>query len=242
LDQRPLPPIRSLPRCFVLGLPDPAPEAFELPKEELDKLRKVLRLGTGDPIAILPGDGRLLVCVLDGHDAAVQQTVYPETESHRQVTLCLALPKPEKLEEAIRMASEMGVQRFVVFPSERSVVRWDEGKRENRLKRLRIIAREAAEVSFRTHLPTVAFASNLKMVLDAYPDAFALSEAEGVPRPLRPQKSLALIIGPEGGWAPRERDLLAGREVTLGPRVLRVDTAAAAAAALALLGPEPGSE
>lgn len=235
-----IPPLRSLPRSFVLGLPDPAPDAFELPKDELDKLRKVLRLGSGDPIAVLPGDGRLLRCRLDGHDAVVDEVLHPQTEPKRSVTLCLALPKPEKLEEAVRMATEIGVRHFVVFPSERTVVRWDEGKRENRLKRLRIIVREAAEVSYRTHLPTVAFLPSLRHVLDAYPEAVVMSESEEALVKALPPGDAVMVIGPEGGWAPREAALFAGREVSLGPRVLRVDTAAAAAASLALLSEGPG--
>ncbi|MCG9894019.1 MAG: 16S rRNA (uracil(1498)-N(3))-methyltransferase [Fimbriimonadaceae bacterium] len=235
MGERPVPPLRSLPRSFVLGLPDPAPDAFELPRDELGKIRNVLRLGNGDQIAVLPGDGRLLRCELQGHDAVVLAVEHPDTEPVRRLTLGLALPKPERLEESIRMATEIGVQEFLVFPTERSVVRWDEAKRENRLKRLRTIVREAAEQCFRTHLPTVAFHSSLRAVLEIKPDAVALSEAEGLPRALEPRDGMTLLIGPEGGWAPREREMLAGREVTLGPRVLRVDTAAATAAALVLL-------
>ncbi len=241
MDQRPLPPIRALPRCFILGLPDPAPEVFDLPSEEKDKFRKVLRLGTGDPIAVVTGDGRLLVCELDGVSAVVKQTIRPETEPKLHLTFGLALPRPEKLEESIRMATEIGVSSFLVFPTDRSVVRWDENKRENRLKRLRTIAREAAEVSYRMHLPTVAFHSSMSKVLELHPEAYAMSEREtavlGVPQGL---KELTLLIGPEGGWSPKEVEMFKGREVTMGPRVMRVDTAVAAAAALALLGPYQG--
>lgn len=238
MDQRPLPPVRSLPRCFLLGLPDPAPEEIELPAEERDKFRKVLRLGTGDPIAIVCGDGRLLSCTLSGHAALVQSVERPQTEPRVRLTLCLALPRPEKLEESIRMATEIGAAHFVVFPAERSVVRWDESKKEHRLKRLRTIAREAAEVSFRMHLPTVTFVSSMAKVLELHPAALAMSERESATLSLPEGRTdLALLIGPEGGWSPRELELLEGREITMGPRVFRVDTAAAAAATLALLGP-----
>lgn len=238
MDQRPLPPVRGLPRCFILGLPDPAPEVFELPAEEKDKFRKVLRLATGDPIAVVTGDGRLLVCELDGISAVLKETLRPETEPKLRLTLGLGLPRPEKLEESIRMATEIGVSRFLIYPTDRSVVRWDESKRENRLKRLRTIVREAAEVSYRMHLPTVAFHSSLNKVLELCPDAYAMSEREvatlGVPEGV---SELTLLIGPEGGWSPKEIELFKGREITMGPRVMRVDTAVAATAALALLGP-----
>lgn len=238
MDQRPLPPVRGLPRCIILGLPDPAPDVFDLPAEEKDKFRKVLRLGTGDPIAVVTGDGRLLVCELDGVSAVVKQTLRPDTEPKLKLTLGLGLPRPEKLEESIRMATEIGVSRFIIFPTDRSVVRWDESKRENRLKRLRTIVREAAEVSYRMHLPTVAFHSSLGKVVELFPNAYAMSEREaavlGIPKG---QTEMTLLLGPEGGWSPKEIELFKGREITMGPRVMRVDTAVAATAALALLGP-----
>jgi len=238
MDQRSFLPLRSLPRCFILGLPDPAPEEIELPAEERDKFRKVLRLGTGDPVAVVCGDGRLLACTLSGHSALVKQVERPETEPAICLTLCLGLPRQEKLEESIRMATEIGASHFVVFPAERSVVRWDESKKEHRLKRLRTIAREAAEVSFRMHLPTVTFVSSLAKVLELHPEALVMSERESAQLSLpKGKKDLSLLIGPEGGWAPREVEVLEGREITMGPRVFRVDTAVAAASALALLGP-----
>lgn len=228
------PPIRSLPRMFIPGI-DAGVDRFELPAEEYKKLTKVLRLSSGAQLAVMPGDGRLLRCELDGKDARVLETLYPNTESARSVTLCQALPRAEKLEEVVRMGSEIGVRAFVVFPSDRSVVKWDAAKLQDKLKRLESIAREAAEVAFRTHLPEFTVANSLKAVLDSFPDSQVLSEVEGVGGRLAPQAETTLVIGPEGGWSPREVELIGDSAVTLGPRVLRVDTAAAAACALALL-------
>lgn len=228
-------PLRGLPRCFVAGIPDPAPEHIDLPKEELDKFRKVLRLSTGAPIAILCGDGRLLECELAGTHATLVKTHRPDTESKRNVTLCLALSRPEKLEESIRMGTELGIKHFVVFPSDRSVVRWDDHKRESRMKRLTSIIQESAEVSYRTHLPTLSFCPSLTELLKTHKEALVLSEGESITQRLTPADELTLVIGPEGGWAPREVTQIAGRERTLGPLVLRVDTASAAACVLALL-------
>lgn len=232
-----LPPLRALPRLFV---PDVEPEAgpIELPREAYDKLHKVLRLGTGDEIAVLPGDGRLLRCRIEGRAAHVVEVHRPATESARRVTLAQALPKGDKLDDVIRLATEMGVAGFVLFPSERSVVRWDAKKLDERLRRLAAIAREASEVSFRTRVPTFEASGSLAEVLAARPEAVVLSEAEGVGRHLLERidgPDVTLVIGPEGGWAPREVAKIGDRATTLGPRVLRVDTAAAAACALALL-------
>ncbi len=234
MGERSAAPLRALPRAFVSGIPDPAPEAIDLPKEEYEKFHRVLRLGGGAQVAILPGDGRLLRCEFHGHSVTVLEATRPETESRQRITLALGLPKPDALESAIRMASELGVARFLLFASERTVVRWDEKKRASRLARLQSIAREACEVSFRTHLPKIEFAEGLAGVLNAHPDALVLSEVEGVPAPFSPEGDAVIVIGPEGGWAPREVELIGDRARTLGPRVLRADTAAATAAALAL--------
>lgn len=228
-------PLRALPRTFVPGA-DFADGWIELPSEELDKLRKVLRLSTGAEVAILPDDGTLVRCRLDGRRAVLLDTVRPDTEARLALTLAQALPKGDKLEEIVRAGTELGVARFVVFPSERTVVRWEPPKVQDRLRRLGTIAREAAEVSFRTRIPTVVWEESLDDVLRSEPEAVVLSEAEGGLPPLRPRgERMTLVVGPEGGWSPREFTRMGERGVTLGPRVLRVDHAGPAAAAILLL-------
>lgn len=156
------------------------------------------------------------------------------TEPARSLRVCLALAKPEALEDSLRLATEIGATEFVLFPSDRSVVKWEPEKWAKREERLRRIIREAAEVAFRTKLPLVHRLDGLRQVLDHYPDAIVLSEVEGVPQPLRAGESDTVVIGPEGGWAPREVELIGDRARTLGPRVMRVATAVAVTCALAL--------
>lgn len=232
-------PLRALPRTFVPGASFEEGE-IELPADELDKLRKVLRLSSGAEVAILPGDGTLVRCRLDGRRAIALETHRPETEAALALTLAQALPKGDKLEEIVRAGTELGVVRFVVFPSERTVVRWEPPKVQERLRRLATIAREAAEVSFRTRLPGIEWQDSLAAVLSSEPEAVVLSEAEGGLPPLAPRgERMTLVVGPEGGWAPREFETLGNRGVTLGPRVLRVDHAGPSAAAILLLEHTP---
>jgi 16S rRNA (uracil1498-N3)-methyltransferase len=223
-----------LPRIFVPGA-DPAGR-IELPGAEVDKLRKVLRLSAGAEIAILPDDGSVIRCVFDGRGAMPVEVSVPLVEPPLRVTLAQALPKGDKLDEIVRACTGLGVSEFVVFPSERSVMRWEPAKRAGRLERLRAIARESSEVSFRTRVPTVRWADSLEQVLAAAPDAQVLSEVEGTPRRLSVnQGEIVLVVGPEGGWSSAEITKIGDRAVTLGPRVLRVEHAGAAAAALVLL-------
>jgi 16S rRNA (uracil1498-N3)-methyltransferase len=209
---------------------------IELPKEEIDKIRKVLRLSAGAEIAVLPNDGTLIRCEFQNREAIPKEVVHPQTEASLSLTVAQALPKGDKLDEIVRACTELGVAHFLLFPSERTVVRWDEKKTADRIHRLETIAREAAEVSFRTILPTFAVADGLATVLKVRPDAIVLSEVEGLSPKLGPTgDAMTIVVGPEGGWSNRELALIGNRGVTLGPRVLRVDHAAPAAAALLLL-------
>ncbi len=226
--------LRSLPRVFVPGAS--ADGLIELPKEELDKLRKVLRLSPGAEIAVLPDNGTLIRCKLLPHHAEPLDVHAPNTEAKRRVTLAQALPKGDKLDEIVRACTEIGVAHFVLFSSDRTVVKWDEKKTMDRVNRLQTIAREAAEVSFRTRIPEFSVMSGLAPVLRHYPDAMVLSEVEGLGKSLSASSGdVTIVVGPEGGWSQLELKLIGDRGVTLGPRVLRVDHAGPAASAILLL-------
>jgi len=226
--------LRSLPRVFIPGATPNGP--IDLPKEELDKLRKVLRLSPGAEIAVLPNDGTLIQCRLQPHHADPIAVHLPDTEPRLHVTLAQALPKGDKLDEIVRACTEIGVSRFLLFSSDRTIVKWDERKTLDRVSRLQAIAREAAEVSFRTRLPEFAVVTNLAAVLRACPEAVVLSEVEGISPSLSASgEAVTIVVGPEGGWSQIELKLIGNRGVTLGPRVLRVDHAGPAAAAILLL-------
>jgi len=226
--------LRSLPRVFLEGASTDGP--IQLPAAEVDKLRKVLRLGAGAEIAVLPNDGRLIRCEFRAREAWPIDVSIPDTEPNQVVRLAQALPKGEKLDEIVRSCTPIGVSEFLLFPGERTIVQWDASKMESRLARLKVIARESAELSFRTRLPRFSVAQDLAEVLRRFPTAIVLSEVEGISPRLQPAETeTTVVVGPEGGWAPRELSLIGDRGVTLGPRVLRTEHAGAAAAAILLL-------
>lgn len=228
-------PLRALPRVFVPGAVT-TEELIELPQEEIDKLRKVLRLSGGAQIAVLPNDGSIIRCEFTGRDAKPLEVLNPNVEAAIDLTIAQALPKGDKIDEIIRACTELGVNRFLLFPSERTVVKWDAKKVTDRLHRLRTIAREAAEVSFRTRLPSIEYHASLAEVLKKEPEAIVLSEVENETKTLKKTShKMTIVVGPEGGWATRELQAIGDRGVTLGPRVLRVDHAGPAAAAILLL-------
>lgn len=230
-------PLRSLPRVFVPGASSEIPIA--LPSPEIDKLRKVLRLSSGAEIAVLPNDGSLIRCEFTGREAVPLSVEWPQTEPSVHVTIAQALPKGDRLETVVRMGTEIGVSRFIAFPGSRSVTKWEPSKRESRLARMASIIRESAEQSYRCQLPVIEWRESLRDVLDEHPEAIVLSESEsetrGIGERLAATPNPTLIVGPEGGWDSGEMSLIGERGVTLGPLVLRTDTAGVVAAALALL-------
>jgi 16S rRNA (uracil1498-N3)-methyltransferase len=237
LGRSDVPPLRSLPRVFLPGL-YVEQESYELPRDEVDKLRKVLRLAEGDQIAVLPNDGRLIRCEFRARQAWPLGIETPNTEPEAKIWLAQAFPKGDRIDTILRMGTELGAYGFALFPADRSVVRWDADKLSDKKRRFEAVVRESAEQSFRTRLPLVEFFSGLGAVLERWPDAVVLSEREDETRVFRPDSSrdATLVVGPEGGWAPRELELIGDRGVTLGPLVLRTDTAAVAAIAAARFG------
>jgi 16S rRNA (uracil1498-N3)-methyltransferase len=189
----------------------------------------------------------------------------PETEPRVRVELYQALLKGQKMELVLQKGTEIGVARFVPVVSERCVSRPGAGEMGRKLERWEAIVREAAEQSGRVILPEVAqvesfesacrLAARADLALIAWEDerssgvgealrAAGLGAEAGHDAPAGAGASgggahVALLVGPEGGFSSDEAALAreAGlRVVTLGPRILRAETAALVAATLVLGG------
>jgi len=158
------------------------------------------------------------------------------TEPPVRAALYIALIRFERIELLVEKATELGVERIVFFAAERSEKGLDRAA-PKRLERWRRIAREAGEQSRRIRLPEIegpiefrellATAEGRLLLLDEAPDGTPLLAT-------LPADRVSVLIGPEGGWTDRERTLAheAGwRSVSLGPSILRTETAAIAALA-----------
>ena len=196
-------------------------------------MRKVLRLGDGDRIALLPGDGGELLCRLDGNDCVVEERGVAAGEPRHRLTVGQALLRGDGLEEVVRQGTEIGVTAFRLFVSERCVARTIS---PGRLDRLRTIARESAEQSERGIVPSVEAPAPLAGLLE--PGSVLLYERhDGARLSTLDPPPATILIGPEGGFAPSEVEAAEGAGTTvagLGPRILRARTVAAAAAAVIL--------
>jgi len=157
-----------------------------------------------------------------------------------QITLLLPLFKGPALEAAIRMVTEIGVDEIRLVETERSVVKALK-LRESKMERLRRIVREAARQSERVRSPLVIDACPWSDAVKQAPERaskwiFSARAPRGVPKLALPVEELWISVGPEGGFSDAELDLAAAlglEQVGLGPPVLRAETAAAVATALA---------
>jgi 16S rRNA (uracil1498-N3)-methyltransferase len=134
--------------------------------------------------------------------------------------------KGDRPEWAVQKLTEVGVDRIVILSSVRRVVRWDGERAGKHLDRLRSVARQAAMQSRQLWLPEVV---GPQPVTDlASQPGVALAAPGGVPPTL---VWPTVLVGPEGGWA-HEEDVMARMTVSLGPAILRTESAAVVAGVL----------
>jgi conserved hypothetical protein TIGR00046 len=169
-----------------------------------------------------------------------------DVEPMVHITVVQSLAKGEKLEQVIQHGTEIGVSRFLLVQTERSVMRLEKERERARMERWRRIAKEAAEQAHRAKVPAVDGILSLPealqqvagaSILTLHPDGAALSLAEWLRRGSL-DAGVAVIVGPEGGLT-NDEVLLCQKHgattVSLMPRVLRTETAALVAVSQILL-------
>jgi 16S rRNA (uracil1498-N3)-methyltransferase len=228
-------------RLFVVGDLRAGARITPTP-EQAHYLLRVMRLGLDAPLLVFNGrDGEWRAriaeagkrgCVLAIETSARPQTAPPDLD------LIVALVKRPRLETIVEKAAELGARRVRLVLTERT-----NADRSN-IARLTAIATEAAEQTGRLDIPDVAPPEPLLCMLAAWPEGRRLmfcdeaGEADPAARALEPgpRGPWAVLIGPEGGFSPAERAavraLPQALPVSLGPRILRADTAAIAALCL----------
>ncbi|MFZ5817710.1 MAG: 16S rRNA (uracil(1498)-N(3))-methyltransferase [Bacillota bacterium] len=220
-----------------------------LSREDSHHLLRVMRAEVGAPFTVLAQrmeyDCRL-EAVEEGRAVGRVEASRPAGgEPPVQITLFQGLAKGEKMELVIQHGTEIGITGFVPVATARSVVKLEPKKAAERVERWQRIAREAAEQCRRGAVPTVAPLLTWKQAV-ARSGEFDLllvpweEGGEGLRAVLAAHpgaQRIALFIGPEGGLSPEEVALARAHgavAVTLGPRILRTETAPLAAAAAIL--------
>jgi len=155
------------------------------------------------------------------------------------VTVAQALPKSERSELAVELATEAGADAFLAWQAQRCVARWESAAKVDKgLRRWEAVARSAARQSRRPHIPEVEGLVSTADLVARVPAALTLVLHESATVPLADllgpagAEAVLLIVGPEGGISEQELAALTdagARPVRLGPSVLRTSTAAAVA-------------
>ena len=211
-----------------------------MPETASRHVSRVLRLGAGDALTVFDGRGGEFGAVIargprDAVEVDVGDHDAVDRESALGVELGQGICKGDRMDLVIQKATELGVREIRPVLCERTVVKLDPARAARRIAHWRAIAVHAAQQSGRTRVPEVAGVEGLDawvarpgagpgLVLS--PRASASIAGLAAPFPANPVR---LLVGPEGGLAPREveRARAAGfTELRLGPRVLRAETAA----------------
>ncbi len=218
--------------------------------EHAHQLHAVLRLQPGNTVLLLDGSGfeypATLTTVSAKHATALVGEPRPcLTEPRLQITLYMCSLKGEKFAWLLQKGTELGVHRFVPVVSKRSVVR-PVSALDAKAERWHTVIREAAEQAHRARLPELAAALDFHQAIVQAQGLRLLpweGAANGLPTRVVPAgiTSVSLLVGPEGGLDESEVEAaraLGWQVVSLGPRILRAETAAIAgvAALLALAG------
>jgi 16S rRNA (uracil1498-N3)-methyltransferase len=239
-------PPRSTPRLFVeQALAEGATVHIDGPQAHY--LNAVMRLKVGDPLKLCDdrtGEWLGVVETLAKRDLVVRiEAKLREREAVPDLWLAVAPIRKARFDFVAEKACELGVDRFLPVMMARCVA--DKVKPD----RLRAQMIEAAEQCGRTALPSIADPVSLKAFLAGFPEGRTLifaDEMGGTPLPevAASCPSACIIVGPEGGFTDEERAAIlahpASVGVSLGPRILRADTAALASVAVWMAAQQDG--
>jgi 16S rRNA (uracil1498-N3)-methyltransferase len=208
-------------------------------------LTRVLRLDVGAPLTLFDGTGGEYAATLERDGKKVWARVGAfdavERESALDITLLQGIARGERMDLIIQKATELGVARIMPVFAERSVVKADARQRERKLEHWQAIAIAACEQCGRNRVPLVGEPLGLGDAIGALPEVSArcLLAADGgetlTAFAARTRgRPLVLLIGPEGGIADNEQQFARANgfvTCSLGPRILRTETAGLAALA-----------
>jgi 16S rRNA (uracil1498-N3)-methyltransferase len=225
---------------------------IRLTPEESHHLVTVNRCGRGDPVVVFDGQGHewLTECTDPARQGAVLRVKQARPAQARtcEITLAQALPKGATMDDIVRQATEIGAMRIIPVTSERTQMHLDGERAEKKTEKWRTAAIEAAKQCGNPWLPEITTLQSLtavlatkdydlKLIASLHAGAMTLKKALAISSAKQGHapKRVLWLVGPEGDFSPTELTaaIAAGCvPVTLGPLVLRSDTAAVYALAI----------
>ncbi|MCI8991271.1 MAG: 16S rRNA (uracil(1498)-N(3))-methyltransferase [Eubacterium sp.] len=220
--------------------------------QDVNHIKNVLRMRTGEEIRVSSENGQDHFCrITEITDEFVQADILrpaENTELPSPVYLFQALPKGDRMETVIQKAVELGVHEIIPVEMKYCVVKLDAKKAQTKARRWQAIAESAAKQSKRSRIPHIsepvtlrqAFAYAKKTggtLIVPYENERGMAATKDTVLGLKPGEPVSVMIGPEGGFAPEEIEILRpeAKVISLGKRILRTDTAAIAALSVLML-------
>ena len=211
-------------------------DKFILTDSDIHHIKKVMRCRNNDKIEIV--HNRIVyLCNIDDIDSLTLTIIdsrEEDRESNINLTVAVSLVQEQKFDLILQKLTELGVTSIIPLKTERSIVKIDQSKQEKKKLRWETICKEASEQSHRVTIPEIHNIMTLKELLNNKKQLNIICSLNDKTKPLEEYltddvKDILFVIGPEGGFAPKEEEFLTqnGFESTsLGKRVLRVETAA----------------
>ncbi|MGN0352615.1 MAG: 16S rRNA (uracil(1498)-N(3))-methyltransferase [Roseburia sp.] len=209
---------------------------------DVNHIKNVLRMKPGEKIRVSNQSGTDYFCqIVEAQEAFVRAEILEKdekgTELQNKIYLFQGLPKNDKMELIIQKAVELGVYEVIPVAMKNCVVKLDVKKAENKVKRWQGIAESAAKQSKRSLIPNVlapmsyreaiSYAKEMDVKLVPYENERGMKATKEAIRSIQTGESIAVFIGPEGGFAPEEIELVKDemKLISLGKRILRTETA-----------------
>ena len=228
----------------------PLLETMSIQGPDAHHMSRVLRLQVGDQIIVVSPDGSAGIGEIssietDDVTVVLQETLLEDKEAPIHVYLAQGLPKSDKMDYIVQKAVELGVMGIYPMEADHCVVQYDQGKKHKRQERWQKIAAEAAKQCGRGIIPRVEPIANLASILKEVDEETLVimlyegQAVQGIKQVLAENKanSYLLVVGPEGGFSTKEVSLCQNHGafvVTLGPRILRTETAALAGVSIVM--------
>lgn len=229
---------------FFVSSDQIGPQEIRIEGSDVNHIRNVLRMTPGEKISISDSaQGRRYHCEIRSFEdecviAKILLEQEADTELASRLYLFQGLPKSDKMELIIQKAVELGVHEVIPVATKRAIVKLDKKKEESKRKRWNMISESAAKQSKRMIIPEVTavmtfaealrYAAEIDVKLIPYELAEGMETTRALLAEIRQGQSVAIFIGPEGGFDEKEIEQAqqAGvQPITLGRRILRTETA-----------------
>ena len=205
-------------------------------ESDLHHIKNVMRCKENDQIEVV-FDEIVYICNIISLDPLKLNIIKEQRESKDlkvNLTIAISLVQEQKFDLILQKLTELGVTKIIPLKTERTIVKLDDKKVEKKINRWKIICKEASEQSKRTNIPKIDNIKTIKQIINEKDELKLIcslnEKTQYIDTYLKDNiKNILFVIGPEGGFSKDEEKILLNNKfepVSLGSRVLRVETAA----------------